>query len=276
MKLYFSNTRRDGSLALVDLQDDINSLTATSESWGLKMNVTKCKCLRFGPRTLVDCGNGDSPYTINGAAIGFSSIHKDLGVKTDRKLKFHEHIRAKANTCNGITTNILSSTLCRNADFIMAIFKALIRPKLEYGSTLWNLGYLGDIRSLERVQRRWTRQISGLENLPYNERLRRLDLFSIQGRLLRADLITTWKIFAGQCAVQVAGIFTVDSSSRRGHSRKLFLPRACREVRQRFFAVRVVRDWNSLSEEAVSAPTLNQFKYFLHRDLGQRLYEYIE
>ena len=103
---------------------------------------------------------------------------------------------------------------------------------LEYGSTLWNLGYMGDLRSLERVQRRWTRLIEGMEGLSYSERLRELDLFSVQGRLLRADLILVWKIFNGDCAINPEMVFVLDRSSRRGHSRKLFLPRCSREIRK--------------------------------------------
>ena len=152
----------------------------------------------------------------------------------------------------------------------------MIRPKLEYGSAIWNLGYLGDLRSLERVQRRWTRQIQGLENATYADRLRILNLFSVQGRLLRADLIQTWKIMSGSCALDPAKLFTLDGSSRRGHSKKLFLPRTNLEVRRRFFSVRVVKAWNALSEEAVSSTTLNQFKSFLHRDLAQELYKFAD
>ena len=240
------------------------------------MNTTKCTSLRFGPRTLLNCSRGDSPYNIQGQIIQFSESHSDLGIIVDRNLKFHQHIRSVANSCNAISTNLFSSVLCRDENFIMEVFTTLIRPKMEYGSTVWSLGYLGDLRTLERVQRRWTKRINGLENLPYSDRLLHLNLFSVQGRLLRADMICTWKIFSGMCAISPEQIFTRDLSTRRGHSRKLFLPRTNKYIRKRFFSIRVIHPWNSLSEEAVSASSLTQFKFFLHRDLGQRLYEYAD
>ena len=238
------------------------------------MNVSKCVCLRFGPRSLGNVSSGRSPYFIGSRNIKYVSSHLDLGVRVDRALKFHAHIRKTANSCNAVTTNILSSTICRDQSFIVTAYKSLVQPILEYGCTVWNLGYLGDLKKLERIQRRWTREVQGLEGLPYSERLRRLDLFSVQGRLLRADMILTWKIFAGVCAIHPSQVFVLDGGSRRGHSKKLYLPRTNLEVRKRFFTVRVIRPWNSLSEETVSSLTLPMFKSNLHRDLGQQLYNY--
>jgi len=51
----------------------------------------------------------------------------------------------------------------------------------------------------------------------------------------------------------------------RGHSYKLFLPDSRIDCRQHFFAVRVVRIWNSLPEEIVSADRLSLFVRLLNR-----------
>lgn len=276
IKLYICSMPRNPSTGIAELQADIDTLVATSSSWGLEMNASKCACLRLGPRSLGECTRGVSPYKVGAENIPFSAAHSDLGVKVDRKLKFHDHIRATAGACNALATNIFSSTICRDPDFVLTTYKTLVRPKLEYGSTIWNLGYLGDLRSLERVQKRWTREIRGLESLPYSERLRCLDLFSIQGRLLRADMILVWKIFSGDCAIAPEQIFVLNRSSRRGHDRKLFLPRSNLEIRKRFFSVRVVKQWNALSAETVAAPSLSSFKKLLHRDLAQKLFDYTE
>ena len=131
-----------------------------------------------------------------------------------------------------------------------------------------------DLKLLERIQLRWTRAVAGLEEKSYPERLRHLDLFSLKGRLIRTDLILLWKIVNKQCAIGPEEIFTFRTDSRRGHSFKIFLPRTRLDVRRRFFAVRVVNLWNSLSGDTVEAENLNKFKALLRRDLGDILYEF--
>ena len=112
----------------------------------------------------------------------------------------------------------------------------------------------------------------GMEEASYEDRLRHLDLFSVQGRLLRADLIMVWKIFNGFSAITPDQLFTMNPSSRRGHPLKIFLPRSNLEIRKRSFAVRVVDDWNSLPADTVMSQSLESFKHSLRRDLSQHLF----
>ena len=117
----------------------------------------------------------------------FPSSHRDLGVNVETNLKFHSHIRETVHKAGGVVSSLLKATVCRTPEFMSNIFVSDIRPILDFCSSLWNLGYVGNMRMIESVQRRWTRQIGGLEELSYEERLKRLNLYSIKGRLLRCD-----------------------------------------------------------------------------------------
>ena len=123
----------------------------------------------------------------------------------------------------------------------------LVRPVLEYASCLWCTGCTDDMRKLERVQRRWTKQIEGLEDSSYAERLKELDLYSVQGRFLRANLIEYWKKIHGKSTISPEDIFhQPPRRGMRGHCFKLFVCRAVCSVRQRSFSHRRVSIWNSL------------------------------
>ena len=159
---------------------------------------------------------------------------------------------------------------------MLSIFLTHIRPLLEFSSSVWFTDFIEDMRLLESVQRRWTRQIQGLEDLSYDERLHELNLYSIHGRLIRADLILCWKIFHGLSSITPEDLFVLDTRpGTRGHRYKIMHRFACTEARRRFFSIRVAKPWNSLPDSVVSAVSLALFKKGLHNALGNSLFEFV-
>jgi len=55
-----------------------------------------------------------------------------------------------------------------------------IGPVVEYNSTIWSPSSVGDIESVERVQQRFTKRLPGLKNLSYDQRLKFLDVPSLE------------------------------------------------------------------------------------------------
>ena len=142
-------------------------------------------------------------------------------------------------------------------------------------SCVWHTGYLGDLRMIESVQRRWTKRIAGMSNLDYQSRLRALNLYSAQGRLVRADMVQCWKVFHGKCAVTPSDLFVLaPQSGTRGHRYKVCHPRPQTDTRQRSFSVRCVGLWNSLPDQLVAETNYKTFKVLLADALGDSLYDY--
>ena len=80
----------------------------------------------------------------------------------------------------------------RDANTIRLLYTTLVRPILDYVSTIWNPSLMSDI--LEKVQRRATKLISSLENLSYDQRLQQLNLPTLLYHRTWIDIIMTYKI----------------------------------------------------------------------------------
>ena len=275
LKLYACVPRQTLSTvpsAVPGVQSDIDLLISTASSWGLHMNVKKSAVLRFS-RHFRDLA--PPTYYLDGLAIPVVEKHKDLGVLVDNQLKFHDHIREVAQKAGGLAHSFLKSTVSRSPEFMLFLWTTHVRPVIEYGSCIWNTGYHSDLSLLEKVQRKWTKHISGLENLCYSERLRSLDLYSVQGRLLRADLIQYWKVLNDRSCIHYDHLFTTSKQTRtRGHSLKLFHPQVTTDIRKRAFSMRCIQQWNRLPQETVSAANLASFKRQLSMHLHDDLFAF--
>ena len=77
----------------------------------------------------------------------------------------------------------------RSPEVMLQLFKALVRPILEYCCLVWNPSKTGDIQAIENVQRCFTRRLDGMQGLDYWGRFKSLKLMSLQRRRQRYTLM---------------------------------------------------------------------------------------
>ena len=242
------------------LQDDITKLTEWSKTWQLSFNAKKCKVMHIGSK------NPHHKYHMkdqNGQETEITSVteEKDLGVVVDSRLSFKSQVASVVKKANSMTGILVRNFKHLDPNTFTTLYKAIVRPVIEYGSPVWAPHTVQDQDRLEGVQRRATRSIKLLKKKPYHERLKSLGVPTLSYRRDRADMIQVYKLVHGLEDIDPNELITRDTDRRtRGHPFKLKKERCESTKRSACFRHRVVNNWNSLPEYVVTAQTLNSFK----------------
>ncbi len=139
----------------------------------MPFNVNKCHILQMGTR------NEKYEYEMGGVKLESLQWVKDLGVTITSNLEFTQHCKEAACKANRMLGFINRNFSFKNKDIILPMYISLIRPHLEYAMQFWSPHNAKDISKLEAFQRRATKMIPSLRNKSYEERLARLNLFSL-------------------------------------------------------------------------------------------------
>ena len=132
---------------------------------------------------------------------------------------------------------------------------------MEFCNQAWYPRLKKNTRLIENVQRRATRLVQGLQTLSYNERLKKLDLPSLEYRRRRGTMIEMFKISYNRYDPKATkGMFELNNRDTRTNDKKVITKKANFELRKYFFTIRSATDWNMLPGEVIDSKTLNAFK----------------
>ena len=237
------------------MQADLERLDAWSKKWQLHFNEKKCKVMHLGKQ------EKEESYNLGNSVMSVTEGERDLGIFVDRELKFHQQTARTVKKANRILGLIQRTFSTRNRGLILPLYKTMVRPILEYGNVAWGPIYETDNVRIERVQRRATRLITEVRELPYEERLQSLNIPSLGHRRYRNDMIQMFKIMKEAERIDSGHFFERVAYGRtRGHNLKIKKPRVRLLIRQRFFSSRSVTAWNSLPQALIDSENVHQFK----------------
>ena len=189
------------------------------------------------------------------------SSEKALGVIADSKLSFDENISKKTKTASGTSAIIKKCFEIIFADSLKTLYKTLVRPHLEYANQSWKPYLKKHILMIENVQRRATRLVPGYGNLSYEDRLKALNIPTLEYRRRRGRMIEVFKIL-NECYDRKAteGLFELNERETRGNPYQLKTKKPGLGIRRNLFTVAAVADWNSRPEAVVRCENVNAFK----------------
>ena len=128
---------------------DIDKLVKWSEKWQMLYNFGKCKCLHTGP------GNTGMNYEMGGTILSKTVKKKDFGVTVNANMKVSEQCRIAAYKGNQVLGMIRRSITYKEKSLIVPLYKAIVRPQLEYCIHAWNPYLRKYIDMLEKIQTKY-------------------------------------------------------------------------------------------------------------------------
>ena len=129
-----------------------------------------------------------------GNTILGTSVKEDLGVTVSADMAVLEQCGLAAAKGNQI--------------LIIPLYKAIVKPHLEYCIQAWRPYHKKNINKLERVQRRPPKRIPELKHLCYERRLLEYGLTTLETRRLKGDLIKVFKILNGYVDIDSKNFFS--------------------------------------------------------------------
>ena len=184
-----------------------------------------------------------------------------LGVTINEHLSWSNHITnitKKANATKGFLQRNISSCPSSIKEIC---YKLMIRPILEYASTVWAPHLQKDILKLESVQRRSARfvlndfaSLSSVTNM-----LQKLRWPTLEQRRNNSKVIMLYKIIHNIVYIEHSEVLTKNTNPTRGHSQRYYvLPTRINAYHYSFFPS-VIRKWNTLPDHIISSPNIDIF-----------------
>uniref|UniRef100_A0A4W3H3U0 Reverse transcriptase domain-containing protein n=1 Tax=Callorhinchus milii TaxID=7868 RepID=A0A4W3H3U0_CALMI len=161
------------------LQQDIDRLGEWASRWQMEFNVSKCEIIHLSSK------NKRTDYFLEGEKSDSVSIQRDLGVLVHQSQKVSLQVQQATKKANGMLAFISKGLEYKSREVLLQLYRALVRPHLEYCVHVWSPYLKKDILALEGVQRRFTRLVPGMRGLTYEDRLNKLGLYSLEYRRIR-------------------------------------------------------------------------------------------
>ena len=247
------------------LQEDLDKLEEWASTWMMELNTQKCQVITVSRKR----NKIQHQYSLNNTPLTAVNSSKYLGITITPDLKWNQHINNICQKANNTLAFLRRNLRINSPDLKATAYKALVRPLVEYGTTVWDPATNKCIHQLEMVQRRAARftlnryhNTSSVESM-----LEELEWPSLKQRREDFRLAMMYKLHNNLVHFPTQSyISQVAMPTRTMHADSYVVPRSRTKHHRMSFFPRTLRTCNVLPVSTVTAPSLEAFRQRLTED----------
>ena len=247
-----------------DLQNALSVVENWTKQWQLPIQSKKIEHIVFSKKR----DHVSNTFYINGVTIQKLQSVKDLGIIINDDLKWTNNVNLIAMKASRVSNLLLRTFKSKNLLLYRSLFTTYIRPSLEYNTSIWGSCSTTNNRSVEKIQKHFTKCICKRLNIKFNSYEDRLNIFNLESlnyRRVKLDLILIYKILNRHIDLNPEDFFQIsnfyDNHNLRRHNhclKSLTIPKTT--LRNNFFSYRILKTWNKLPGKITQSESLQQFK----------------
>ena len=243
-----------------NLQLDIDAACRWKKDWLMHFHPDKCN--------LISITQKRKPihftYKLHDHPLAKVEHSKYLGITLQSNLKWNKHINSITNKANQTLGFLKRNLKIKSSDVKSHAYKALVRPKLEYASAVWDPHTRTQINQIEKVQRRAARYVTNRyhNTSSVTDMLQNLNWPSLEIRRTRVRLIMFYKIIHHVVAIHPLDTLLLPTTTitRYNTSHTYKHIRTNKDSYKYSFYPRTIIQWNLLPIHIHEAATVDAFK----------------
>jgi hypothetical protein len=232
------------------LQNDIDNLGKWARNWGMRFQPVKCNMMVLSNKKK----NIEFNYTLEGTTLEVLDQIKYLGVTISNDLNWAKHVNnvcVKANRTLGLLKRNLKQC---SQDIKLQAYISLVRPVLEYASTVWDPHQLYLQDKLEKVQNRAARFITNnyvYEPGSMTKILEKTKLEPLKNRRKQAKVILFFKGLHAGTRIPLHDLRPPKRKTRNMHSQHFVQFYARKDIFKYSFLPDTTKLWNNLPNSVI-------------------------